>query len=116
MPVTAKLSKHFYDALGEDVVNEMVEWFSSVDATYRADLRELIEAQAQRFDARLEQRLSEVKTELRSEMAGLRAEMSAMRSEMATRADLANLRAELLKWLFLFWVGTMGTVLAILKL
>ncbi len=97
MPVTAKLSKRFYDAMGEDVANELVEWFNTVDATYRTELAQLIEAQAQRFDARLEQRLAEVK-----------AEIASVRCEMATKSDLANLRAELLKWVFLFWLGTAG--------
>ena len=41
MPVTAKLSRSFYEKLGEDVANELVEWFNQVDATYRTDLREL---------------------------------------------------------------------------
>jgi hypothetical protein len=31
VPVTAKLSKHFYDVLGEDVANELVDWFNAVD-------------------------------------------------------------------------------------
>ena len=38
-------------------VNELVEWFNAVDATYRADLRELNELNSQRFDAKLEQRM-----------------------------------------------------------
>jgi hypothetical protein len=35
-----------------------------------------------------------------------------------TRVDakLEALKSDLLKWMFLFWAGTMGTVLAILKL
>jgi hypothetical protein len=33
MPVTARLSKAFYDQLGEGVANELVEWFNMVDAT-----------------------------------------------------------------------------------
>lgn len=41
MPVTAKLSRNFYEKFGEDVTNELVDWFNSVDATYRADLREI---------------------------------------------------------------------------
>src|SRR5438132_8837020 len=44
MPVTARLSKRFYEVLGEDVANELVTWFNDVDATYRADLRALNEA------------------------------------------------------------------------
>jgi len=31
-------------------------------------------------------------------------------------ARLSELKSELLCWMFLFWVGTMGAVLAILKL
>jgi hypothetical protein len=40
MPVTARLSKQFYDRLGEPIATELVDWFNDVDATYRADLRE----------------------------------------------------------------------------
>jgi hypothetical protein len=64
MPVTAKLSKKFYDRLGEDLANELVEWFNSVDATYRSDLRELNELNYARFDAKLEQRVAELRQEL----------------------------------------------------
>jgi hypothetical protein len=60
MPVTAKLSKLFYDRLGEQIANELVDWFNQVDATYRADLRELNELNFARFDAKLEQRLAEL--------------------------------------------------------
>ena len=37
VPVTAKLSRKFYEKLGDDVANELVEWFNLVDATYRSD-------------------------------------------------------------------------------
>jgi hypothetical protein len=59
MPVTARLSKVFYDRLGEQVANELVEWFNLVDAQYRSDLRELNELNFARFDAKVEQRFAE---------------------------------------------------------
>ena len=59
MPVTARLSKLFYERLGEEVTNELVDWFNAVDATYRGDLRELNELNFARFDARVEQRFAE---------------------------------------------------------
>ena len=96
MPVTAKLSKAFYERLGEQVTNELVEWFNAVDTTYKSDLRDLVEMQAQRFDAKLEQRMAE------------------MRSEM--RSGLSELRADLLKWMFVYWAGTALTVIGLLKL
>ena len=64
MPVTARLSKLFYDRLGEAVTNELVDWFNQVDATYRTDLRELNELNYARFDAKLEQRLAEMSARL----------------------------------------------------
>jgi hypothetical protein len=98
VPVTARLSKRFYDVLGEDVANELVDWFNAVDLTYRADLRELNELNFARFDARLEQRLAELRAELRTEIAGLRADF---------RTELQQVRTELLCWMFGFWVTTL---------
>jgi hypothetical protein len=95
MPVTAKLSKRFYDVLGEDVANELVDWFNAVDLTYRADLRELNELNFARFDAKLEQRLAELRAELRQEIGLLRAELR------------LEFRTELLRWMFGFWVTTL---------
>ncbi len=31
MPVTARLSRKFYEKLGDDLANELVEWFNMVD-------------------------------------------------------------------------------------
>jgi hypothetical protein len=98
VPVTARLSKRFYDVLGEDVANELVDWFNAVDLTYRADLRELNELNFARFDAKLEQRLAELRAELLTQIAGLRVEF---------RTELHQVRTELLRWMFGFWVTTL---------
>jgi hypothetical protein len=91
-----------------------VDWFNAVDPTYKADLRDLIDVQAQRFDAKLEQRLAETRADLRAEMhagfAQLRTEMAA--GSASLRTEMANLRADLVKWMFLFWLGTVGVTLA----
>jgi len=109
VPVTARLSKRFYEVLGEDVANELVDWFNAVDLTYRNDLRELNELNFARFDARLEQRLAELRAELRQELAELRSEL---RTEIAGlrlefRTELQQVRTELLRWMFGFWVTTL---------
>jgi hypothetical protein len=41
-----------------------VNWFNAVDATYRAELRELNELDFARFDAKLGQRLAELESRL----------------------------------------------------
>jgi len=71
-PVTAKLSKRFYDVLGEDVANE------------------LNELNFARFDAKLEQRLVELRAKLHDE--------------------IGRLRIDLLRWMFGFWATTMLTL------
>ena len=103
MPVTAKLSNKFYERLGDDVANELVEWLNLVDTSYRQEFKELFEANFGRVEARL-QAMEE------------RIAQSEVRLEARMDAKLADLKSELLKWMFLFWVGTMGTVLAIVRL
>ncbi len=99
MPVTAKLSLKFYEKLGEDVANELVEWFNQVDATYRNDLRELNELNFARFDAKLEQRLAELGSELRQEITAVRADL-----KVELHREIGAAKAELIRWSFAFWV------------
>ena len=65
MPVTARLSRRFYEALGDEIANELVDWFNAVDLTYRTELRDLNELNFARFDAQVEQRF--VESEARSD-------------------------------------------------
>lgn len=103
MPHTVKLSQRFYDKFGHDLVDELVNWFNETDTTYRAELRELNDLNFSRFDAKLEQRVAEVKAELRQEMAGL-------------RTKLADLQASLIKWMFIFWIGQAGLTVGLVLL
>ncbi len=125
MPVTAKLSKAFYERLGENIANELVDWFNQVDATYRSDLRELNELNFARFDAKLEHRIAELRSTLREELVELRAtlrlENAGLRTEL--KGEIANLRTEirgaegrLLRWMFAAWATTMGTSITLLRL
>jgi len=102
MPVTARLSRDFYDRFGEKVVDELVGLLNDMDATFRAELRELNERNFQRFEAKLEERVGGLDAALRTEMANLRAEL---------RTEIANVKADLIKWMFLFWLGTVATML-----
>ncbi len=107
MPVTAKLSQKLYDKLGEDVANELVDWFNAVDATYRADLRELNELNFARFDAKLEQRLAEQEANWDRRFAELDVKweqrIAELRLELVT--GLADVKSGL-KWMYAFWAPT----------
>jgi hypothetical protein len=85
MPVTAKLSKRFYEQFGDELTNELVEWFNSVDATYHSDLRELNEINFARFDAKLEQRAAAIEGKIESLKGQLDRRIDALESKMDSR-------------------------------
>lgn len=129
MPVTAKLSRKFYEKLGDDVTNELVEWFNLVDATYRSDLRELNELNFARFDAKLEQRWAQLDAKLEQRVAELDSKIeqrvAELRAEMqvgfkAVDGKLEQLETRLTRRLFAFWIAqaatTVGLVLGVVKL
>jgi hypothetical protein len=91
MPPITHFSKRFFDQLGDDVARELVEWCDSVEATYRADLRDLNSSIA-RLDAKLEQRLADLRIEVFREIAAL-------------RVDMSQIERSLIRWSFGFWIG-----------
>ena len=122
MPVTAKLSRKFYEKLGDDVANELVEWFNLVDATYRSDLRELNELNFARFDAKLEQRIAELRAELQTEMRAGFTQADAKMVAGFARVDqrLAEFETRLTRRLLNFWIAqaatTVGLVFGVVEL
>ena len=87
MPVTAKLSRKFYEKLGDDVAGELVDWFNAVDATYKSDLKEINDLSWQRLDVRLKY----------------------LDAHLDSRLD--RLRADLMKWMFIYWSGTVAAII-----
>ncbi len=143
MPVTARLSRRFYEQLGDELATELVDWFNAVDATYRSDLDRLDELNFARFDAKLEQRFAEqdVKWERRfaeqdSKMEQRFAQQDAKMEQRFSQQDakwerrmahlevllekgLAHLRTDLSRWMFAFWTGSVltfgGLLFAVLR-
>jgi hypothetical protein len=93
MPVTARLSSRFYETFGDEIANDLVEWFNQVDATYREELQEQNDLNWGRVSARM----GEMEARLRADMD----------------VGLEKLRSDLLKWMFLFWSGTALTVIGL---
>src|SRR5436309_15612182 len=82
MPVTAKLSRMFYERFGDELTNELVDWFNQVDATYRGELRELNELNFARFDAKPEQRAAELHSKLAQRTAQLDAKLEQRNAQL----------------------------------
>ncbi len=112
MPVTAKLSRKFYETFGDEIANDLVDWFNAVDATYRADLRELNELNFARFDAKLEQRLAELDAKWGSRWSQLDTKLEQLGSSL--RVEIHAARADTVKWMFVFWAPTAIAVIDLL--
>ena len=94
MPITAKLSREFYQRLGDKVVNEMVDLFNRIDDAARSDLRLLNEQNALRFEARLDQRSAELRGDIEKLGARLDGRIDALDAELHTRIDKLGARLE----------------------
>ena len=97
MPV-AKLSREFYEKFGDKLTDELVNCLNSIEASYRAELRELFDAHFGRFDEKLERRLLDTKAELGIAKAELGIKIEHL------RVELHSTKADVLKWSLGLWV------------
>ena len=103
MPVTARLSRKFYERFGDDIVSEFVDWFNAVDSTYQQQLRELNDLNWERF-----------KAEMHATIAQSEARLTGKFSD-----KLTDTKSDLMKWMFIYWSGTVlslgGLMIALLR-
>ena len=107
MAVTAKLSRKFYEKFGDELTNELVELLNNVDATYRTELRELNEANFARFDAKLDALEARFEGKLEAGLARL---------EGGLLARIGQAEGRLARQTLMYWIATLATIVALLKL
>jgi hypothetical protein len=107
VPIAAKFSENFYQKFGHEATGELVEYLNTIDATYRSELERLNDLNWKR----VEERIALVETRLGGRTDKLAGRLDQLEIRMEQR--IAELKAELLKWMFLFWLGTIGTVLGL---
>ena len=81
-----------------------MDWFNQVDATDRSEPRALNGLNSTRFDAKLEQRVAELRAELQTGLASL---------EGRLLARFGLLEGRVIRWMSLFWAASLGTALAL---
>ncbi len=94
MPVIA-IPKSLRERLGDEGSDGLVEIISAIDERAREDSLRLLE---ERFERRLAEEIGKVNQRISEEIGSL-------------RAELHSVRAELIKWMFIFWAGQI-TILA----
>ena len=111
MPVTAKFSRRFYERLGDEVANELVDWFNQLDSAYRSDVREINEANYARFEARLEQRLAEFREDINAKFDALRLDVKSDINRLET--TLERSLKEQNRFFFLAWAVLLASNIAL---
>ena len=91
--------------------NVIVDWFDQVDTTYRNELREQNEANFARFDAKLEQRIAELRSEFQWGLSELRTELRVGLAEMRSALE-KSLRVQT-AWFFVAWATMFATMVAL---
>jgi hypothetical protein len=124
--VTARLSKAFYDQFGEQVTNELVDWFNAVDLTYRNDLRALNDTNFARFEAVLEARFAAADLQLEKRFAAVDLQLEKRFRQVDTRFEQMearigrvelNVQRTLLqqtRWMMGMWMTNLLGILAVL--
>ncbi|HLA89280.1 MAG TPA: hypothetical protein VJL28_02470 [Gemmatimonadaceae bacterium] len=131
MLISARLAQKLRESFGDEAAEEMVDWMHRIDSE-RSHLRELNEANFARYAALLREQFAEHRQETRADIAELSQEMRAgfaeLRQEM--RAGFAKAHDEtaqlevkferrfndMMRYSLLFWVTSLGTVVALLTL
>jgi len=109
MPITARLSRKFYEKFGDDVAGELVDLLNTMDTSYRAEYRELLDARLAQFAAELRGEMGMLGAELRAEMktlaTELRADMNRLRDELTVRLKSQEVR--IIRWMVGLWLSSM---------
>ena len=95
MSFPAHLSKNLRRKLGEDAGGDLVTWLEEMRAEHEQRL-----ARIEAMEARLLQRMDDRFAKLDERLAGL-------------QVAIADSKAELMKWSFVFWVGAVGAIAAL---
>jgi hypothetical protein len=97
MPIIT-VPKPLRERLGEEGAEALVQLINQATEVGKGDVVAVVE---EKFERRLTEEASK-----------LRAEIGHLRGEMIERIE--SVRSELIKWMFVFWVGQIGAIVGIL--
>lgn len=107
------------ERLGAEGTSDLVRLFDTARAEWSDDVLNL---SMDRFERRLVEETAGLRVDIARETAALRGDISGLRTEVkvdmqegfaSIRQEMATNRFELLRWSFLFWVGQVFAIVAL---
>ncbi|MBO8132220.1 MAG: DUF1640 domain-containing protein [Candidatus Marinimicrobia bacterium] len=104
MPVVT-VKKPLREKLGDDGIEALVELINEAQKETKNNVIQFVEE-------KFEKRLSEELAKVRVEIAEVKTELIERIEALKTNDE--KVKSELIKWMFIFWVGQIGAILGIL--
>ena len=101
MPVVT-VEKPLKDKLGDDGVESLIHLLNATNREHKEDVLQFVE---EKFERRLTEEISAVNERITNEISKV--------NERITEEN-AKTRSELVKWMFIFWVGQIGVIMGLL--
>jgi len=79
-----------------------------------AELRSEMKEDIAQLRSEMKQDIAELRSEMKQDMAELRSEMKQDIAQLEVKIE--RVRADLIRWMFIFWAGQIGALIAILAL
>lgn len=92
------IPKVLREKLGEDGADALLELINQANEGIKGDV---IEISSERFEKKLVEEISKLRVEFTEKLSLLDTKIS-------------NVQANLIKWMFIFWIGQIGAILGIL--
>jgi len=114
------VGKPLREKLGDEAVDSLIELINQSLSEQKNDVLQFVEEKFERrlseeisgLEVRLSEKISRVETDLSEKISRVETDISEKITEQGKRS--AEYKADLIKWMFIFWVGQVGVILGIL--
>jgi len=112
MPIIT-VPKALRDKLGEEGSDALVDLLNQSQDRQKEDILEFVE---EKFERRLTEEIGKVNERLTDEIGKVNQRITSETAKLDKRitTEIAKVRTDLIKWMFIFWIGQIGAILGIL--
>src|SRR5438552_5546263 len=100
----------------------LMEWLQQKFKLNEQDAKQFVRefvAGEEKLNNLIDKKFETKESSIRADISSLKSEIGFLRQEMndhfATKQDVANAKADLIKWMFIFWITQLASLIAIVK-